>query len=251
LAELEALTADDLHVWFAAVADGDDADWLGAESILSSDEQVRAARFRHGADRRLFLAAHVLQRSVLSKYAAVTPGAWRFATDPGGKPRILDPGSHQWLRFNLSHTRGWVALAVARDHEVGIDVERLPSSVDRDLPIAALSEPEREWIESHSANRVEGFYEIWTLKEAFLKASGHGLVLPLQEFSIRLEGESSAAVEFQRDRRAASPAIEGNATDWQFHRCRLGVDCALGIAVWRPRSSPMRVTLREFVRDLA
>ena len=234
------LVQDEVHVWYVGVDEVGNPCPADDEKILSLDEQSRGARFVFEKDRRLFLAAHVLVRSVLSKYAAVAPSEWRFESEPGGKPRISGPAGVPALRFNLSHTHGLAAVAVTLDDEIGVDVERITSPVDMDLARNCFSPGEIAWLDSTpAAEQPNRFFEIWTLKEAYLKARGTGLSLPLREFAVRGNGESSATISF-------SGSIVDDPAAWQFHRSRITPQHQLAVAVRRPAVLPMRFTVREW-----
>ncbi|MCY2926549.1 MAG: hypothetical protein NT031_14140 [Planctomycetota bacterium] len=112
--EARALSRGQVHVWVvrwdgpaqAAVVDA----W---EELLDDAELARCRRLGEGQARRQYVAAHGLVRQALSRYAPVAPRAWRFAPGPGGKPRIVGPADGAGIRFNLSHTHGLAACAVA------------------------------------------------------------------------------------------------------------------------------------------
>ena len=156
-------------------------------ALLDEEERARCSRYRFVADRRAFLLAHALVRVALSKFAGVPPQALRFRPNRYGRPEIDPPAP---LRFSLSHTRGLVACAVGRELEVGIDVEKARVSID---PIALAD----RFYARHEATalralpieqQMDQFLSIWTLKEAYAKARGSGLSLPLDEVAFRIDG---------------------------------------------------------------
>lgn len=156
-----------------------------ALALLTPEERERVARFVFEHDRRLHLAARALLRRSLSRCSGVPPGEWRFAAAAGGRPEIVSPASP--LRFSVSHTRGlaMVAIAVARD--VGADAERLPAAIPFDVVDQAFSPVEREAVRSAPPEeQAARFAEIWTLKEAYAKARGLGLALPLHGVGFEL-----------------------------------------------------------------
>ena len=138
------LAPGDVHVAYVWVDEAGPAGVVDATS-LSPEEHDRAARVVFERDRRLYRSAHVMVRSVLSRYAAVTPDEWRFDTDPGGKPRIRGSVTPS-LRFSLSHTRGLAAVAVTVDDEIGVDVERIDPPSDPNLAQVCFTPEEREWL---------------------------------------------------------------------------------------------------------
>lgn len=157
--------------------------------LLDDQEQARAARFRFAGDRSTHVAAHALKRKVLSLHAATPPLAWRFEATSHGKPQIVEPACETRLRFNLSHAHGIVAVAVSCNHEVGIDVEMVdPARLTTDMAVRFFSPAEVEMVnQADSELRTEILFRIWTLKEAYIKAVGLGLSIPLDSFSFSFD----------------------------------------------------------------
>ena len=148
---------------------------------LSAEEQQRAARFRISEARHRFLLARVMLRHQLGKEIGIVPESVFFATGKHGKPRLDIPGTDQSLHFNLTHSGGFVALAIS-DDEVGIDIENLrPVSTAERLAQRFFSPEERKHVfELDGEARDRAFLRIWTQKEAYLKATGLGVGMPLR-----------------------------------------------------------------------
>jgi 4'-phosphopantetheinyl transferase len=181
---LEPLGPSDVHVWFCLTETVTDQGLSDALDILSPDERVRHERFRLSWDRRDFALAHALLRTSLSRYGEQPPASWRFTTTSQGKP-ILDPPS---FGFNLSHTKGLVACAVAIGGDVGVDVERVDRT--REIDSSWASHFSRSEVEQLAACppdvRRDRFFDTWTLKEAYGKAIGLGLGSPLDSTTFDL-----------------------------------------------------------------
>jgi 4'-phosphopantetheinyl transferase len=204
-----ALAADEIAVWWmptAAVLPAHLQRWLG---LFDDQERDRAARFFLDADRRDFIAAHALLRSMLAFYGTFPAARWRFIADPDGKPRIDLRAGGAALEFNLSHTRGLVAGAVAAAGlRVGIDVEEIePREADFRVAEEFFAPAEVRALKAMPpAEQATGFFRYWTLKEAYIKAVGSGLAMPLQSFGFTLappritfeagSGDDAAAWEF-------------------------------------------------------
>jgi 4'-phosphopantetheinyl transferase len=167
------LLPDEPHVWRVAL----NADPAGDES-LSQPERDRAARFYSAAHRACYINAHVALRAILASYLDLAPGQLEFETNAYGKPRLLnDPR----LEFNLAHSRSLALIAVTRSHPIGVDVEYLRDDFDTlELANRFFAPREIELVRS----RPDRFFEIWTRKEAFIKAIGMGVSYPLQEFDV-------------------------------------------------------------------
>lgn len=152
--------------------------------LTSLDDAERVAHDRHtkAADRLLFAAAHALTRHALSQRFGGDPTHWRFAENPHGKPRIANPLPALDPRFNLSHTPGLVAVAVADGLELGLDVEALnPLSADLDTAQAFAHPSELRQLDPNATDFMAAFYKLWTRKEALAKATGLGLSLEVRQ----------------------------------------------------------------------
>ncbi len=164
---------------------------------LSDDEAARWKRFIREEDRRRFLLARGLVRSVLARCTGQTPSSLAFEVGPYGKPALVGEPDSAATHFNLSHTRGLVVLAVCREAEVGVDVEAIDRNLDP-LRLAArnFSISERATLEACAdENRATRFFEVWTLKEAYVKALGVGLTHELGAFSVMLDPQPPSIIE--------------------------------------------------------
>ncbi len=165
-------------------------------AALSPDEQQRAGRFRVPQARARFTAARSILRSILGAYLGRPPAQVLFQYGGKGKP-CLAPGNHaDDLRFNLSHSHGVALYAVARGREIGIDLERiLPGRDHERLARRFFSAQETAAMMAlPPEERLGAFFRCWTLKEAYLKARGEGLALPLASFSVSLSPDRPAAL---------------------------------------------------------
>lgn len=221
---------DEVEVWFADPATVEEAE----AALLDDEERTRMGRFLFERDRRLYLAAHALVRRTLSRHADVEPAAWRFTTEAGGRPVIAGPAVGPAMRFNLSHCRGLVACAVARDREIGVDVE-LVAEVPEGLVDRICAPAEAAALRAlPPAAQPERFFTLWTLKEAYVKARGQGLALPVECAVFELGAGDS--LRFEPD-----PALEDDGEAWMFVRLRPTPSHCAAICVSRP---PARVVER-------
>ncbi|HVZ73442.1 MAG TPA: 4'-phosphopantetheinyl transferase superfamily protein [Polyangia bacterium] len=214
------------------------------EALLSPDERARGARYRGAGDRARHLAAHALARAALSTTAPlIAPAAWRFVTNAHGRPEVAPEQLAGAPRFNLSHTHGLVACAVARDREVGVDVEHTePKTLDLEVARAVFAPAEVDAIVAlPEAERRARFFAIWTLKESYIKARGLGLALPLQKFAFTPDGpndEGGALLEI-------APELADDAASWLFTRARPTPRHALALAVRRAPGEAISVRYRR------
>jgi 4'-phosphopantetheinyl transferase len=200
----------DVHVWHRDAELLDHQALESSDQTLSRNERARRDKFLFSEDRRDFAMAHDLLRRSLSKYdSTLQASEWQFTTTGLGKPYISRTSRrNKPIQFSLSHTNGFAACAISST-KVGIDVER----INRNLEFDAIAERYFGATEIRSLNelpndsRRERFFELWILKEAFLKAIGSGLSGPLS--SCLFDLESSASVHFEAPRGV-------NAIDWKF-----------------------------------
>ena len=182
-------TRDEIAVWLCRVESLSDVDLMGMRALLSEEEHARCDRLVLAEDRRAFTAAHALLRTALSRHGARPPRDWRFHTTAHGKPFLASQTGHPPLSFNLSHTRSTVACAVARGADLGLDVEEA-GRVSDGLGVAEryFTAGERQWLAACPAEEVAvRFVELWTLKEAYIKAVGLGLRVPLDSFGFSFD----------------------------------------------------------------
>ncbi len=225
------LTADDVHVWYVDPALVSDPALIRRyDALMSADERARHARFVFPRDQHIYLVARALVRTTLSQYAEVEPQAWTFRAGPHGRPEIAGPPGVPPLRFSLSHTAGLGALAVALQHDVGIDVEGTNARASAPAIARRFFAPsEAADLEARPPEEQgRAFLEYWTLKEAYIKATGLGLSMPLKSFAFRLT--TPPAISFER-----SPG--GDPTEWHFARPDLGPHHIAALAV-RARHPP-------------
>lgn len=176
-------------------------------NLLSSDEQARAARFRYERDRRRFIVGRGRLRAILGAYLGVAARRIGFGYNAFGKPRLAGAGE-PCLHFNLSHSGGVAVLAVSDHYQLGIDIEQI-KPLREDIAGHFFSSAECAALgEYRGAAYLPAFYRCWTRKEAFVKAHGAGLSLPLDSFDVtisaggeprllRLDGDGAAPSQWR------------------------------------------------------
>lgn len=205
------------------------------DAMMSPEEAARRDRFRFERHRHQFLVARALLRNTLSLYRPdIDPATWRFETNAYGRPRVAGAGAGE-LDFNLSHTEGRIVLAVCRTPSPGVDIERL----DRKDPFTDIAgqffaEAEARGLSAlPSAKQRRRFFHIWTLKEAYIKACGRGLSIPLKDFSIHFPEEGGPCIHFAKG--------EDHQSRWQLWSLSAGEDYALSMAL--ADAGPLRLRL--------
>lgn len=220
---------NEVHIWCAVVSD---LDLLGTslESLLTPSERRRAAAFTSSDGRRSFIARRALLRKLLSAYLDQAPHDLVFVSNRYGKPRLLGCD----LDFSVSTSCGVILLAFARHRRIGIDLEY--TNIDFDFEAVAehnLAPSERRFLSRLRGPEAKAaFFSYWTRKEAFVKALGCGLTMPLNAFEVPLV-EASPVVLVGRDGRE-------ELAGWKLmdllmgpsHRAALAVE---GTEPWVPR----------------
>jgi 4'-phosphopantetheinyl transferase len=220
-----SLSRGEIHIWRAEI----DVAGVSLEDLLETlapDEHARAARFRFAAHRNRFVAARGILRRILGSYLDRKPGELQFLYSSNGKPVLANEGD--WLRFSVSHAADLALYAVSREREVGVDVERLrPDMAVDDIAERYFSVSElAELREVPPAARTLAFFDCWTRKEAYVKALGQGLSLPLREFDVPVTRHKPARLVDQQGRSwllrplevgpEYAAAVVGEGEDWDL-----------------------------------
>ena len=190
---------DEVHVWRATLVLPEAAAHR-LEQFLAADERDKMQRFRFEKDRRRYLIGRGLLRSLLGRYLDVVPQALRFETMVAGKPHLASGQGE--LQFNLAHSGEYVLIAIADRRAVGIDVEEVRDDFDTGETAAHFFSPNEQHVLETLTGlaKIEAFFECWTRKEAYVKARGEGLSLPLDQFDVSLRpGEPARLIATRPD----------------------------------------------------
>lgn len=195
----EGAPGDEVQLWLADL-DRPPVPLPQLDALLDPDERARAARFHFEVHRHRFTAGRGLLRLLLGRFLGRPPAELRFGYGAKGKPFLVDPPAE--LRFNLSNSANGLLIAVARERELGADLESLRPLSDADALVERFFAPgEREtYRRTAPEERLPCFYSGWTRKEAYVKARGDGLSLPTTEFEVALaRAEPPCLVRFDRE----------------------------------------------------
>lgn len=219
---------NEIHLWFSYDEEINNTILLEKyQDILSAEEIATQKRFHFKKHRHQYLITRAMVRSVLSLYIeSVPPEGWKFGRNNYGKPYVSNSPLPVDLKFNLSHTEKMVALAVTAGNNVGIDAEHLLRRRD-DLGIAKnyFSEIEFQNLFSLPAqHQNQRFFDLWTLKEAYIKACGMGLSTPLNRFTFSFSKPGEVQIHF-------SPEQNDNPQHWRLWQVKPGETHMVGLAI--------------------
>jgi 4'-phosphopantetheinyl transferase len=221
---LQALRPGLMYLWTALTRDQSIS---GLQVILSTDEQKQARRFRRAKDWHQFVIAHALVRLALSRHFPVPASGWHFDRDRNGKPFIAAPEMSPAVQFSISHTEGLVACLITLSAEAAVDVEKVEYTSDLAMVAHQIFSP----TELRALRVLSGkdwtarFFDYWTLKEAYAKAQGLGLVFALGDIGFELGPENRISANY------ASPVDDPLA--WIFWRDHPQSQHAISLAVKR------------------
>jgi 4'-phosphopantetheinyl transferase len=219
-----ALEQDAVHVWWTHRTQAESR-LTELQRTLAGDEIERAQRFRFDRDRNQYIISRGLLRELLGRYLQEAPEKLQFRYSDKGKPELL-PASSSSLRFNLSHSGNLTMLGFAWNRRVGVDVEFMNRNIEaEEISARFFSASERQVLRSlRPEQRVPAFFACWTRKEAYVKATGDGLSLPLDQFDVSLApGEEARLLSTRPDAREAK--------SWQMWNVDLDSQYAAAVIV--------------------
>jgi 4'-phosphopantetheinyl transferase len=238
------LTPAEIHLWLAFYDEITEQRLHSAyRELLSPAEKEQESRFYFAMDRRRYLITRALTRTVLSRYAPVHPKEWVFSANAYGRPEIVNAQAGEGgLSFNISHTRSLIVLGVTRGRALGVDVENFrarEAPIDvadrffapREVAALAAAPPPRQQYR---------FFEYWTFKEAYIKARGMGLSLPLDRFSFHYPNDRTVEL-------AIHPELADEPARWQLWQFRPRQEYLVAICAERVGSLSSSPIVRQTV----
>lgn len=238
------LRPNQIDLWLAFTDDIRDKHLLDQyRKLLTDKEQEQELRFHFSKDQHRYLVTRALIRTVLSRYAPVAPEHWAFSTNAYGKPEIAnDDRLAQKISFNISHTQGLIVLGITSDNPLGVDTENVrgrqaPIDVARSFfsadEVAALCALPVDKQHDH-------FFQYWTLKEAYIKARGMGLSIPLDQFSFHLQPDVHPGIAFHS-------LMDDRPSRWRFWQFRVAPEYLMAICVDRTESAAQQLNIKKIM----
>lgn len=223
--DLPVLEKNDVHIWRANL-DIPATEIEKYSNYLSEDEIARANKFRFPQHRQRFMVARSILRQLLGIYLDICPKTIVFEYSDRGKPQLAKFNNGRQLQFNLSHSQGYALYGFTQNNFIGVDLEYL-----REMPDAVkiarrfFSPREFQFIASLDRERqTKVFFQLWTAKEAYLKAIGTGLAGSLAAVDITLDSAENVSL-------LAIDGDESSIEDWSLYSCVPASDCVATIAI--------------------
>ena len=205
--------SDRISLWCVTIRHVDESCLGRCTRLLSEAERHRESQFRSACDQRRYRITRAAVRIILSRYAGVPPDRLVFATSAFGKPCLTGWSADRGLSFNISHTDRLIIVGVTQARRLGVVVERVrPEFAWEELAETVLTGTERAAMASHpTADCPTRFIELWTLKEALLKAHGLGLTRAMTSVGFRLPGQHGIMLET-----AMAESLQSEWIFWQY-----------------------------------
>jgi len=181
------LEAQTVHLWWISL-DVSEENLQNLSSLLSESEKIKADRFKFPQHQRRYQAVHGILRIILARYLNLDPTQINFTHSDRGKPYLTDDCNPLNLQFNLSHSENMAIVGISRDRPIGVDVETV-RPMENSLQLAKRFFCSSEYdllTQAIPEERDKLFFQLWTAKEAYLKATGEGISGGLNQVEIAL-----------------------------------------------------------------
>jgi 4'-phosphopantetheinyl transferase len=238
------LMPTEIHLWLAFYDEITEERLHSAyREMLNAAEKEQELRFYFVRDRRRFLVTRALVRTVLSRYISIHPEEWIFSTNAYGCPCIVNTQAKDaCLSFNISHTHSLIVLGVTKHRALGVDVENFCArEVSIDIADRYFAPQEVAALTAIPSHRQQyRFFEYWTFKEAYIKARGMGLSLPLDKFSFHYPDAHAVEITIH-------PELADDSTRWQFWQFRPTSEYLVAICAERVGAQCPSLVVRQAV----
>lgn len=241
------LTPGEIHLWLAYYDQiNDERLHASYRAFLNPQELQQEPRFYFAKDRRRYLVTRALVRTVLSRYAPLSPEAWAFSTNAYGRPEIANAEVRDLqLSFNISHTHSLIVLGVTKQRALGVDVENVRTrTVSIDIADRFFAPDEVAALATVPPDQQQDrFFEYWTFKESYIKARGMGLSLPLDKFSFQYPHARGVNI-------AIHPELADDAARWEFWQFRPTAEYLVAICAERVGTRSPRLVVNQLVPSM-
>jgi len=209
-------------------------------AAINEEEKTKVDRYVFEKDRHNSLVTRALLRSLLSACTRRDPDSFEFIENEYGKPD-LKPGCVKTpLKFNLSHSSGVTACALALDYEIGVDIENHHRKIDLNIADRFFSKSEAEYLDRcPERDKQKVFFDFWTLKESYIKARGMGLSIGLDKFSFEI-GKKNIFINFHK-------SLKDHQDQWQFFKFSPVKDFTAAISIQTSFNTPLKLHIHKCI----
>jgi len=206
------LKSNEIHFFYTRVDEIQNSSLLDRyRAVISEAEKKKVDRYIFEKDQHACLVTRALLRFVLSAYTREDPESFEFVENDFGKPRLKPGCSDMPINFNLSHSSKVTAIALVLDTEIGLDVENHSRKIDLGIADRFFSTSESEHLgKCPEIERQSVFFDLWTLKESYIKARGMGLSIGLDKFGFKMD-HSNISIQFHE-------SLNDFPERWQFFK---------------------------------
>jgi len=233
------LTNNEIHLWM--VNPTQIAATPELRALLSESEKQKVDRYRLDKAKHTALITRAFLRLLLSQYGPLAPPAWQFSISSLGKPEIQDTPLP--LRFNLSHNDELIICALCLDNDIGCDIENR----GRKISVNAIA---KRFFSAQEAQQIKAapdrFFEYWTLKEAFVKATGLGISQGLETFSFAIEAPTGSDFNDNIGLSFTEQCQQQNAEEWYQALLFPDEKHCIGLSTKRGKQADNKPTIRLF-----
>lgn len=234
------LLPDDVHFFFTMIEEAGDPDLLArCRLVISEEEKAKADRYLFEKDRRICVVTRALLRFVLSACTGREPESFEFCENAHGKPALKQALVRMPVEFNLSHSGGAAACALTLGRDIGVDIENLERAVDLKVAERFFTRDEAAYVRKMPPeSRPAAFFDLWTLKESYIKARGTGLSIGLDQFGFQIDRGISVRFE---------PSLNDSPDAWTFFRFSPVRNYRAAVAVRAPAGTACRLRVFQCI----
>lgn len=234
---LNSLNTNHIDLWFIEPHQLSTEAMTSLRALLSNDEVLKLQQYKNKPTQYTSTVTRSLCRLILAQYTNTTPQSLKFIRNQHGKPELVD--NINTLRFNLSHNNELIVMVVCANDDIGCDIENPKRKINVELISRRYFAKQEHKQLSHltGEQQKKRFFEIWTLKEAFVKATGIGIGLGLDTFYFNLQKRLTQNVDINfNDHYSLDKFVP-----WQCHQTMFN-EQSLAIC----RTSTLQQTIKYF-----
>lgn len=238
------LAPHEVHLWYSFPKQIQKPDLLAQyHPLLNEEEAVQQKRFHFERHRHQYLITRAMVRTLLGRYLNIAPEQLRFVKNEYGRPQLVPEQQATPIKFNLSHTDGLIVCGVVAGQEIGVDVEDITRGGDL-VQIADRFFSPSEVVDLHKLpeeRQEDRFFDYWTMKEAYIKARGMGLSIPLEQFSYSIN-DLNDHISITID-----PRQNDQPNRWQFRQWACHPNYKIALCLERKAGVQYQVVSRKLV----